>query len=174
MEITRNEVQQKSVEFEIWKDVENYEGLYQISNLGNIRRKGKLLKIRVKKRYNAINLSKNNKNTTYNIHRLVALAFVENIDNKPLVDHIDGNKKNNNYINLRWVTSYENSQNNENTPTNPSIAVCQYDNNNVLINTYKSIKEAALCTKGDASDISRCIRGIRNKTAGGFIWKKYE
>lgn len=102
---------------EIWKDVAGYEGLYQISTLGRIkslkRKKGKADKIRVhnitRTGYHIIDLYKNNKCKYFSVHRLVALAFIPNPLNKSEVNHIDGNKSNNNLTNLEWNTRAENT-----------------------------------------------------------------
>ena len=105
---------------EEWKDIKGYEGIYQVSNLGRIKSleridnsnhkvKGKILKIIPENRgYSVVNLCKDGKCKTYKVHRLVAIAFLENPDNKPQVNHIDGNKKNNSILNLEWVTAEEN------------------------------------------------------------------
>lgn len=96
---------------EIWKDINGYEGLYKVSNLGRIRsyrRRKPLSPIEDRNGYYKINLTKDKEMKTYRIHRLVASCFIDNIDNKPEVNHIDGNKKNNNIDNLEWVTRSEN------------------------------------------------------------------
>ena len=102
---------------EQWKDIEGYEGLYQISNLGRVKRliginiyKEHYLKP-VKDRYGYLYvcLSKNNKHKVKTLHRLVAIYFIPNPDNKPCVNHIDGNKKNNKVENLEWCTYKENT-----------------------------------------------------------------
>ena len=103
---------------EIWKDIKGYEGYYQISNLGNvksIKRKNvpndMVLKSRkLQNGYNYILLWKDRKSKHFLIHRLVAEAFVEG-DKSLQVDHIDGNKNNNYYLNLRYVTGKENINN---------------------------------------------------------------
>lgn len=109
---------------EIWKDIKGYEGLYQVSNKGNVRSLdrivkhpiNKFLKIKGKLRckskdsdgYLIIGLCKNGKNKTYKYHRLVAFHFIPNPENKPEVNHIDGDKTNNNDWNLEWNTNQEN------------------------------------------------------------------
>ena len=102
-----------SVIEEIWVDIKEYEGLYQISNMGRVRNsKNKIKKSRVTKSgYVIIDLNKDKHPQTFYVHRLVAEAFIPNPDNKLYVDHIDTNKENNNVNNLRWATAKENMNN---------------------------------------------------------------
>lgn len=108
---------------EIWKNINGYEGLYQVSNLGRVRsldryRKGKAnsdtfckgreIKHRASNGYRIINLCKNGKYEFKLIHRLVAEAFIPNPNNFPCVDHINGVRSDNNKDNLRWCTYKEN------------------------------------------------------------------
>ena len=105
-------------EFRIIKDFENYE----ISNFGNVINcvTGKLKKKRINKKnsYLIIDLIKNKIRSTYSVHRLIATAFIPNPKNKPLIDHIDGNKINNSLENLRWATIAENNYNRKLNPIN--------------------------------------------------------
>ena len=106
---------------EIWKDIENYEGLYQVSNWGNVRsldtlinckgaknidkhiRKGRILKKYIGTTgYYTVNLSKNSKIKLARVHRLVAKTFIKNPKNHYCVNHKDGNKLNNKVENLEW------------------------------------------------------------------------
>lgn len=93
---------------EEWKNIVGYDGLYQISNLGNIRNKNKNLKPALSGKYLTIPLYKNGKQKTFLIHRLVAEHFLPNIECKKTVNHIDGNTTNNNVNNLEWNTYSEN------------------------------------------------------------------
>lgn len=88
---------------EIWKDIGGFEGLYQVSNLGRVKRvtTGRVLKgMASGKGYLLVGLSKNNIRSVKTIHRLVAQAFIPNPENKPEVNHIDENKTNNMVSNL--------------------------------------------------------------------------
>lgn len=104
---------------EIWKDVKGYEGFYQVSNTGKVKRlKGtygakedRILSIKTKpKGYKFICLSLKNVLKYYHVHRLVAIAFIPNPENKPFVNHIDCDKSNNKADNLEWVTAKENNK----------------------------------------------------------------
>ena len=96
---------------EIWKDIKGYEGLYRVSNSGEIysirKNNKKILKMKHwldKDGYHTVKLCKNKKQKQYRVHRLVAEMFVENTNNLPQVNHLDGNKDNNNVLNLEWIT----------------------------------------------------------------------
>jgi hypothetical protein len=109
---------------EQWKDIPDYEGYYQISNLGRVKSLEKTLVIRERKcvykalikknliskrGYWEISLYKNNKECRKKIHRLLAICFIINPKNHPQVNHIDGNRLNNEILNLEWVNNRENT-----------------------------------------------------------------
>lgn len=178
---------------EIWKDVVGYEGLYKISNLGNIisaRRnynKGcKYLTPFENNGYDRVTLVVNYKRKNYLVHRLVAEAFIPNVEQKEVVNHIDGNKKNNTVDNLEWVTKQENTFHAINTGLRSASVpphgnykrgnsprakvVYQYDLNNHFIAEWSCAEDAADHVNGRKDSISRCCRGER-RTHKGFVWK---
>lgn len=100
-----------------WKDVVGYEGIYVVSDTGVVKRiaksnnqykEGHILKNNMIKGYANVQLHKNGKVKLMRVHRLVCMAFLENPENKPYVNHKDGNKANNNLSNLEWCTPSEN------------------------------------------------------------------
>lgn len=104
---------------EIWKEVVGYEGLYEVSNKGNVRslnfgRMGIIKNLsfeNTKYGYKRVILTKNRVHKKMFVHRLVAEAFIPNHENKPCVDHINTDRGNNKVENLQWVTQKENSNN---------------------------------------------------------------
>ena len=111
----------------------------------------------------------------YAIHRLVALMFIPNLENKPFVNHIDGNKTNNNITNLNWVTCSENNIHNHNMGfvNYYTRKITQYDLDMKIIKIYNSIVQASKQLNISATNISGALRKKQN-TAGGFIFKYLE
>jgi hypothetical protein len=109
---------------EIWKAIEGYEGFYEVSNHGNVKslkrkcesrywrpvRERILRQAQSKNGYYGVILSKNKNKKRYHIARLVLIAFLPNPENKPQVNHKDGNKSNNKLSNLEWSTRSENQK----------------------------------------------------------------
>ena len=113
-----------SVAYEEWKNIKGYEGLYQVSNLGNVKSVDRIIKrstseMKLKSKnmsqyignsgYPMISLCTNGQCKRHLVHRIVATAFLPNPLNKAYVNHIDGNKQNSNLENLEWSTPTENS-----------------------------------------------------------------
>lgn len=162
---------------EIWKDIKNYEGLYQISNLGKIKGLSKqdgfyYLKERLLKPvnnfgYQRIILSKNKIKKNYFIHKLVAEAFIPNPNNYPIVNHKDGNKENNCVNNLEWCSHKQNTEHAVKNNLIKHNKIGQYDKKGNLIKIYNSRYDIKNI---DTTSITRVCNGKR-KSAGGYIWK---
>lgn len=175
---------------EIWKDIEGYEGLYQISNFGNVKSLlfnhssySKLLSNRlVNGGYCQVVLYKNKNRKAFYVHVLVANAFIPNPSNLPEVNHKDGNKTNNNISNLEWVTPRENSLHAVNTGlrTVPkgkehykSKRINQFDKLGNFIKVWESMSEISRVLGYSTSNIFKCCNS-RIKSAYGYIWRYAE
>ena len=163
---------------EIWKDIKNYEGIYQINNFGKIKsayKKGNNCNNKILKAsytyngYERIGLSKNNKTKKYLVHRLVAETFIPNPNNYEQVNHKDENKQNNNINNLEWCTrSYNINYGNRNNNLNKEV--WQYDLKGNFIKKWKSTMEIQRSLGYKNQSISSACRG-KSRTAYNYIWK---
>ena len=154
---------------EKWKDVVGYEGLYKISNFGRVKGKHRIKsQLDNGKGYLIVHLYKNGKPRWHLVHRLVAKAFIENTENKPTVNHIDGNRKNNKSTNLEWATYSENNlhsyQYNGKKPPRAKAIYCVETGE-----VYRSSYEASRRTGFVQTSINKCVNG-RQKTVGGTHW----
>lgn len=181
---------------EIWKDILGYEGFYQVSNLGNVRRlvewRGndyisnyvpciKIMPPYVDDNgYMRICLSMRGIYKHYRIHQLVARAFIPNPNNYPQINHIDENKTNNCVSNLEWCTQTYNNKygtrgkrigvTNHNGK-GAKRSILQYDLDGNFIQRWKSMQDASDNLTGvSVSKICACCRGNRSHHRG-FIWK---
>ena len=158
---------------EVWKTISGYEGLYEISNYGNVRKKnGALLKGQANGKYREILLTKDKVRKKYKIHRLVAQAFIPNPHGFPLINHIDECPSNNNANNLEWCSNKYNI--NYGTcilrrSANHHKPINQFSGT-TFVKRWNSIKEAGDRLGIDHSSITKAARGKR-KSAGGFYWK---
>lgn len=182
---------------EEWKDIEGYEGLYQVSNYGRVKSLGRCItyidgrKKEIKEKmlhlftnelgYYHVSLSKCGVVKRFKVHRLVAKAFLENPNNYPAINHRDENPQNNRVENLEWCTiAYNNSygtarergrakQLNDETK---SKIVMKFDINGNLIEVYPSASEAARQNNSSPSQISRaCLGGFSNNGIWNNIYK---
>ena len=162
----------------MWKEVKGYEGLYWVSENGEIKNAKEQMKTQKEDKdgYRKVWLSKSSKKTPFFVHRLVAMAFLENPNNKPIVNHVNGNKKNNHISNLEWCTRSENDKHafklglRKPTCGGTSKQVEQYDMQGNLIATYNSISHASRETNFTIANISYNANG-HSKHANGYIWR---
>ena len=162
---------------EIWRDIEGYEGLYQVSNKGRVKSlkcgKERILRPGIDGYgYCFIILYNDSVRKTFKLHRLVAQAFIPNLYNKPQVNHLDENKKNNCVDNLEWATAKENI-NYGTRNERASRKILQYSKSGEFIREWQGALEVERVLGIDNSHINACCRGKR-KSAGGFIWKYKE
>lgn len=169
-----------------WKDIPNYEGLYQASTEGEIKSyyTGKILKQEISKNgYCKFMLCKNRKRKLYSVHRLIAMTFIENPNNYPIINHMDSNKTNNCVSNLEWCTQKYNMQHaytyicikptwlGKKGKLHPSsVKIEQYDLNDNFIKTWNSMMDIKRILNIDCSNISKCCKG-KYHTVGGYKWK---
>ena len=192
---------------EIWRDIPGYEGFYQVSNFGEVKsvdakwscmHNGKqIFKYRVGRKlkqfpnsrdYLRVGLTKNNRQF---VHRLVAQSFIDNPNNKPHINHKDGNPQNNRFDNLEWVTHQENlkyywdnfaNESHRETSRNNGKKLRKYAGqtakkvNQIDMSTGEIIKtwDSALAAERelgiDNSSIRRVIYGDY-RHAGGYLWE---
>ena len=163
---------------EIWKDIEGYEGLYQISDKGRVKSlrfgKEKILKSVIdKKNYLQVVLYKNKIKKHFQVHRLVALAFISNPQNYPQVNHKDENPSNNNLENLEWCTSKYNINYGTRIQRfieKKSKTVLQFTKSGEFIKKWKSAKDAERNLGYSTGNITSCCRG-KAKSAYGYVWR---
>ena len=173
---------------EIWTPIINYEGRYEISSYGRVKRveycevqkngikrirKEKILCIKKgKKGYCSIGLSKQCEHKFFLVHRLVAIAFLPNPQNLPCINHKDCNPVNNNVDNLEWCSYQYNSTYSdriEKAVNSKCRKVCQYSKDGEYIATYRSAHYAAKQIGVAHQGVCLALKG-KYKTYGGFIW----
>lgn len=187
------------MENEVWKEIIGFEGLYDISSLGRVKRRSYKKNIGnnalqpIKEKiltnvigtdgYYALILHNNYKHKRFKIHRLIAIHFISNPELKPCVNHIDGNKLNNSISNLEWCTYSENNLHKyrvlgikDKKPFGGdhwnSKKVIQLTKDGIEIKIHNAISDACRELGLYNANILGCIKG-RYKTSGGFIWKYF-
>lgn len=180
---------------EEWRDIQGYEGRYEVSNYGRVKRlmkwsgnrfidQGNILRRRINTCGYVHVLLCNREQKSKTVHRLVAQAFIPNIDKLPQVNHKDGNKQNNRVDNLEWCNNSQNIKHayimglekpnvlgkfGGNSPYHKEVL--QIDkNDNSIIQKWESIADASRKLNINTSNISLCCKKL-NRTAGGYKWR---
>ena len=176
---------------EIWKDVNEYEGYYKVSNFGEIKsclrtvkhglgNANRTIKSRIIKPYNdnhgyhIVSLSKDGKVKKHKVHRLVAEAFISNPENKPTVNHLNEIRNDNRASNLEWATYKENNDHgghNERVSKTLSNPIEQLDENGNKISCFQSVRDASLATGINIMNIKSCLSHKNRLFAGGYQWR---
>jgi len=160
---------------EAWMNIKDYEGLYQISSLGRVYnvKTDRILSPSFCCGYPRVGLVKDKKQRTFQIHRLIAIAFIPNSHNYPCINHKDETRTNNSIPNLEWC-SYKYNSNYGTFPERVgdrfAKPVVQKTKSGEIIKIYKSAKQAEREIGVCSSNIIKCING-KLKTAGKFIWE---
>lgn len=164
---------------EQWKEISGYEGLYEVSDMGNVRSlkfgKEKILKPwKSGMGYLKVDLCKDGQCKSITVHRLIAEAFIPNPQGLETVNHKDEDKTNNVASNLEWMSQKDNLNYGTRTKRAAeahSKPVQMFDKSTgELLATFPSLREAERVTGINQSNISQCCLG-KYKSAGGYIWK---
>lgn len=200
----------ENLEGEIWKPIAGYEGLYEVSNLGRVKSieryteykncksthrigikskvNGRVVKGLICCGYHYVGLAKEGVRKNYRVHRLVAMTFIPNPNNLPIINHKDENRLNNSVDNLEWCTqkynaNYGNARKklSESLTKNRGVKVVQKNREGQVIAEYKSIIEASRATGIPDENINKVVHKKYDKqrngkyykrtTAGGYIWE---
>ena len=171
-----------------WKNIPGYDGIYQVSDQGDIRSIDRMVLMRMKGvqcqsfrpghtivptktkcGYHSVVLYRDGKGVHHLVHRLVATAFVPNPQGKLQVNHKDENKRNNVASNLEWCTPQENSSYGT-RPTRLQTRVAMFDSAGSKVKEFESVSEAAKAIGCNYTSIVHCCRG-QQKTAKGYVWQ---
>lgn len=181
---------EKDYSKEVWIDVIGYDGFYKISNFGNIKKclcknQFGIFKIertispyKNEKGYLKVGFVKDKKRKIEKLHRVVAFHFLDNPENKPEINHKDGDKLNNHVSNLEWCTRSQNIKHSwENglsikrfgKDNHSSKSVDQFEIDGSFIRTWECMSDAGRANGISSSKICCVCKGTRI-TAGGFKW----
>lgn len=166
---------------EEWRDVVGYEGLYMVSNMGNVYshiRKKPLVKTLGEKGYYTVSLFRNRKRKEAKVHRLVAMAFIPNEENFDCINHKDECRTNNVVSNLEWCTKAYNNRYGTarfRAAKKRQKKIVQCTKSGEVIREWDSIKDAAETLGINRSNICQCCKTNKKYScAGGFVWKYTE
>lgn len=179
---------------EVWRDIKGFESKYQVSNFGRVRRLqyvierrtrlGNICKVFQRERFLKLWVDKDgylianlndrklHRATHYRVHRLVADAFIPNSDNKPMINHKNGNKRDNNVENLEWVTNSENIQHALRVlkaNVRRGRPVCQYSDDGCFIRRFESISSAGRFIGVPKTTIFSAIK--EKRICKGYYWR---
>lgn len=164
----------------MWKKFifEGKETAYSVSTEGEVRKDitNYILSQSVQQGYKFVTLLINGKQKRMRVHRAVAETFIDNPENKPYVNHINGNRSDNNVENLEWVTPAENSQHAVETGlwgNGRARPVIQYSLDGIEMATFPSASEAARQTGSSQSKITMCCQRKR-ESANDYQWRYYD
>lgn len=171
----------KTKEIEIWRDIPDYEGLYQVSTLGNVKslsykNSGKERLLKPSKNndgYFQVKLYKNGEGRKFTAHRIVALAFISNPENLPQINHKNEIKTDNRVENLEWVTPKENCNygtRNERKRYKMRKPILQYTKDGVFIREWDSATNVEKELNLSQGNITKCCKE-KLKSAYGFVWR---
>lgn len=167
---------------EIWKPIIGYEGLYEVSNFGNVKslnwRNTGVEKCLYLKKHNKgyfqVELCKNKKRKMFLVHRIVAEAFLPNPLKKTQINHKDYNRQNNNVENLEWCTVSENMRHScsrrKARPIKRKEKICQFTLDGKFLRLWESCISIKRETKYNQTSIFECCENKR-KTAYGYLWR---
>lgn len=166
---------------EKWRPVVGYEGRYEVSNLGRIRRVKIITPSKKKHGYMQVSLvDESGVRKSLRLHRIVAEAFLPNPDGKPQVNHRDENPENNRADNLEWATAEENTNYGSRTAraaakNGSKTPIVQIDPKMLkVVAEYPGQSAAARATGISLASINACLRG-KQRRAGGYLWEyKYK
>lgn len=187
----------ENIEIEIWRDIPDYEGQYQVSNLGRVKslersisckdgRKSYIVPKRIMKLnkdnlgYLNVMLCKNGKIKRFRVHQLVARTFIPNPENLPMINHKNEIKTDNRVENLEFCTAKHNanygtrnerlSKINKGKISLKRKTILQFTLDNVFIRVWDSATTASKELNINQSNITSCCRGKRNQ-CGGYVWR---
>lgn len=170
---------------EVWKPIKGFENYYEVSNIGNVRsldrpstnpinktEKGIILKHSIKRGYKCCVLQKNGNKKHVSIHRLVAVAFIDNSKNLPQVNHKDGNKLNNNAENLEWCTAKQNINHSWNIGlSKPRIGKNHHNSKLSSLDVVEIRKMFGIKSNKEIGQIFGVSKGCIDCIKLGYTWK---